>query len=53
MSRIISTVSHAHLGDNIINFIFFYKIKDYIESNNILIHYYCLKQYHKRTWRNN
>jgi hypothetical protein len=47
MSRIISTVCHAHLGDNIINFIFFYKLKDYIESNNILIHYYCLKQYHK------
>lgn len=47
MSRIISVENGHHLGDNIINFIFFYKIKDYIESNNILIHYYCLKQYHK------
>ena len=47
MSRIIETNCHAHLGDNIINFIFFYKIKDYIELNNIIIHYYCLNQYHK------
>lgn len=47
MSRIISVENGHHLGDNIINFIFFYKIKDYIEANNILIHYYCLKQYHK------
>ena len=47
MSRIITVENGHHLGDNIINFIFFYKIKDYIESNNILIHYYCLKQYHK------
>jgi len=38
---------HAHLGDNIINFIFFYKIKDFIEKNNIIIHYYCWTQYHK------
>jgi hypothetical protein len=44
---IINVQCHAHLGDNIINFIFFYKIKDYIESNNITIHYYCHKQYHK------
>jgi len=43
----LNIICHAHLGDNIINFIFFYKIKDYIESNNIFIHYYCLKQYHK------
>lgn len=47
MSRIISVENGHHLGDNIINFIFFYKIKDYIESNNIIIHYYCLQQYHK------
>lgn len=47
MSRIITVENGHHLGDNIANFIFFYKIKDYIESNNILIHYYCLKQYHK------
>lgn len=30
-----------HLGDNIINFIFFHQIKDYIEKNNIIIQYYC------------
>ena len=47
MSKIITVENGHHLGDNIINFIFFYKIKDYIESNNILIYYYCLKQYHK------
>ena len=47
MSRIITVENGHHLGDNIINFIYFHKIKDYIEKNNILIHYYCLKQYHK------
>ena len=47
MSRIISVENTHHLGDNIINFIFFYKIKDYIEANDIFIHYYCLKQNHK------
>jgi|APGre2960657423_1045063.scaffolds.fasta_scaffold14888_2 hypothetical protein len=44
---IIIVQSHAHLGDNIINFIFFYQIKNFIEENNIVIHYYCLPQYHK------
>ena len=47
MSTIIEAQCGHHLGDNIINFIFFYKIKDYIESNNIIIHYYCGNQYHK------
>ena len=47
MSRIIEVDNHHHLGDNIINFIFFYKIKNYIEANNIIIHYYCYEQYHK------
>lgn len=47
MSTIIETYCQWHLGDNIINFIFFYKIKDYIEANNIIIHYYCHNQYHK------
>ncbi len=46
MLKIINVKNEWHLGDNIINFIFFYKIKDYIEYNNIFIHYYCLKQYH-------
>ena len=47
MSNIIHAYCEHHLGDNIINFIFFYKIKKYIESNNIIIHYYCHQQYHK------
>jgi len=47
MPTVIETQCAHHLGDNIINFIFFYKIKEFIETNNILIHYYCLNQYHK------
>jgi hypothetical protein len=47
MSFIICVQNGHHLGDNIINFIFFYKIKNFIEENNIIIHYYCLSQYHK------
>jgi hypothetical protein len=43
--QIIEVNSHAHLGDNIINFIFFHKIKNYIEDNNIHIHYYCYNMY--------
>jgi hypothetical protein len=46
MSTIIEARNYYHLGDNIINFIFFYKIKEYIETNNIIIHYYCHRQYH-------
>ena len=46
MSQIIVLQNAHHLGDNIINFIFFNKIKDYIEANNIIIHYYCSSQYH-------
>jgi|694.fasta_scaffold11351_8 hypothetical protein len=44
--RIVNVQCHSHLGDNIINFIFFHQIKDYIEENNIIINYYCLEQYH-------
>ena len=44
--RIINVQCHCHLGDNIINFIFFHQIKNYIEENNIIINYYCLEQYH-------
>jgi hypothetical protein len=47
MTTIIETQCAHHLGDNIINFIFFYNIKDYIESNGIIIYYYCWKEYHK------
>ena len=47
MSNIIHAHCDYHLGDNIINFIFFYKMKEYIEANNIIIHYYCHEQYHK------
>lgn len=44
---IINVCQYYHLGDNIINFIFFYKIKEYIEEHNIIINYYCHKKYHK------
>ena len=47
MTTIINVQSFNHLGDNIINFIFFYQIKEYIESNNIIIHYRCHEQYHQ------
>lgn len=47
MTRIIEVQNGHHLGDNIINFIFFSQIKKSIEDNNIIIHYYCLQQYHK------
>jgi hypothetical protein len=47
MSLIIYIQNGHHLGDNIINFIFFYQIAKFIEENNIIIHYYCLPQYHK------
>ena len=46
MSRILVLQNGHHLGDNIINFIFFNKINDYIEENNIIIHYHCLEKYH-------
>jgi hypothetical protein len=36
-----------NLGDNIINFIFFYKIKQYIEENDIIVNYYCKEIYHE------
>jgi hypothetical protein len=43
---IINVFQYYHLGHSIINFIFFYKIKKYIEENNIIINYYCHKKYH-------
>jgi len=46
MSKIIKLYNRFHLGDQIFNFILFYNIKDYIEENNITIHYYCNKDYH-------
>ena len=47
MQTTINVQSFNNLGDNIINFIFFKQIKEYIESNNIIIHYRCKAQYHK------
>jgi len=44
--RIINVQCSHHLGDNIINFIFFRQIKHFIEINNIIINYYCCEQYH-------
>jgi len=47
MVNLIEIQCGHHLGDNIINFIFFYNIKDFIENNNIVINYYCHINYHK------
>jgi hypothetical protein len=49
MQTIINVQSYNNLGlgDSIINFIFFKQIKEYIESNNIIIHYRCKVQHHK------
>ena len=49
MQTIINIQSYDNLGlgDSIINFIFFKQIKEYIESNNIIIKYRCKEQYHK------
>ena len=44
---IINVCNLFHTGDNIINFIFFYKIKKYIEENNIIINYYTHDKHHK------
>jgi hypothetical protein len=43
--RIIELCNHAHLGDNIFVMIMFYHIKQYIEENDIHIHYYILDEY--------
>jgi hypothetical protein len=37
-----------HLGDSVFIMILFYNIKDYIETNNITINYYCKNEYHKQ-----
>ena len=34
-----------HLGDNVINCIYFYHIKEYLEKNNIQLYYYLNDQY--------
>jgi len=44
--RIIVVHSNHHLGDQIINFILFKQIKEYIEANNIFIYYHCQRQHH-------
>ena len=42
-------VYHLHnnygLGDSVFNFIFFYQLQNYIETNNIHIYYYAKKEY--------
>jgi hypothetical protein len=38
--------NNYNLGDNIFIFILFYNIKKYIEDNNIIINYYCKREYH-------
>ncbi len=47
-TKIIKIYNEYHLGDQIFNFIFFYNIKDYIEKNDIVINYYCKKEYHSQ-----
>lgn len=47
-NNIYNIYNKYHLGDNIFNIIFFNKILPYLKKNNIKIHYYCLKQYHKQ-----
>jgi hypothetical protein len=44
--KIVVHNSH-HLGDQIINFILFKQIKEYIETNNIFIYYHCRYEYIK------
>ena len=44
---IIHLGSHAHMGDNFINFMFFTQIKEFIEENNIILNYYCYDKYHE------
>ena len=46
-NKIIHCYCDHHLGDNLINIFFFSQIKQYIEQNNIEIHYYCHGQYHE------
>lgn len=46
-NQIIHCHCDHHLGDNLINIFFFSQIKEYIERNNIEIHYYCHGQYHE------
>jgi len=45
MYRVIKLYNKFHLGDNVFSFILFYNIKEYIENNNIIIFYYCNKEY--------
>lgn len=45
--HIINVGSHAHMGDNFINFMFFTQIKEFIEENHIILNYYCYDQYHE------
>jgi FkbM family methyltransferase len=46
LNNILNIECSHHMGDNFINFMFFTKIKDFIEDNNIIINYYCWEQYH-------
>lgn len=44
--KIIEIENSHHMGDQIINFIFFTQITSYLEANNIFIKYYCWGTYH-------
>ena len=42
---IINCYNLFHLGDHVFNFIIFYQLKNYIEAEQIYIHYYCNEEY--------
>jgi len=46
---ILFTKNEFHLGDNIFCCLFFSKIKKYIETNNIFINHYCLREHVNQT----
>ena len=45
-NQTISIYNQYNLGDQIFNCILFYNIKEYIETHNIIINYYCKKIHH-------
>lgn len=46
--KIVKLYNRYHLGDQVFNFIFFHYIKEYLEENDIMIHYHCDQQYHSQ-----
>jgi len=42
---IINFYNLFHLGDHVFNFIIFYQLKNYIEAEQVYLHYYCNEEY--------